>query len=206
MSRRPILLVASVGVVAAVATLASSSGGRGLAVLDRAAKAQLPAPPVALLIEFGAADKQPTPYPGRATVRGAAVVHREGYCFRDGDKLTGADAWEVSSHRPLRLPRAQPAVAIREGLMAAGVVLHLADVQPDAVLTIEPKGKEFDRATVPLADVLAGKRVPFAGGKAVVRRVSAAAPVVTAKTEDDFPAACYGPDGTLWVAYVSYAL
>src|SRR5262249_4762624 len=24
------------------------------------------------------------------------------------------------------------------------------------------------------------------------------------KTEDDFPAAAYGPDGTLWVAYISY--
>src|SRR5439155_4762422 len=38
------------------------------------------------------------------------------------------------------------------------------------------------------------------------RLVSTATPLVTAKTEDDFPAACYGPDGTLWVAYVSYTL
>ena len=34
--------------------------------------------------------------------------------------------------------------------------------------------------------------------------VSTATPLVTAKTEDDFPAAAYGPDGTLWVAYISY--
>src|SRR5262249_17787064 len=31
-----------------------------------------------------------------------------------------------------------------------------------------------------------------------------ALPVATGKTEDDFPAACYGPDGTLWVAWVGY--
>ncbi|HMC64047.1 MAG TPA: hypothetical protein VKI65_03840, partial [Gemmataceae bacterium] len=43
-------------------------------------------------------------------------------------------------------------------------------------------------------------------GAAVVRRISAAMPVVTAKTEDDFPAVCYGPDGTLWLAYISYTV
>src|SRR5262249_46158643 len=37
-----------------------------------------------------------------------------------------------------------------------------------------------------------------------VRLVSTATPVVTDKTEDDFPAACYGPDGTLWVAWIAY--
>ena len=34
--------------------------------------------------------------------------------------------------------------------------------------------------------------------------MTTATPVATGKTEDDFPAACYGPDGTLWVAYVAY--
>ncbi|HEY1381744.1 MAG TPA: hypothetical protein VGF55_33405, partial [Gemmataceae bacterium] len=139
-------------------------------------------------------------------VQGARVVHREGYRFRDGDRLVAPDAWEASSHRPLRVPPRQPAVARMEGMATAGVVLHLADVQPGAVLLLEPKDKEFDRVTIPIADVLSGRPVPFAGRKAVVRRVSAAAPVVTAKTEDDFPAAAYDPDGTLWVAYVSYAL
>src|SRR6202022_3357363 len=42
--------------------------------------------------------------------------------------------------------------------------------------------------------------------KAQVRRVSTATPLVTTKTENDFPAAAYGPDGTLWVAYISYTL
>src|SRR5262249_55909221 len=64
--------------------------------------------------------------------------------------------------------------------------------------------KEGEKAVVPLKDVLAGKRHPLWDGKAVVRLVSTATPVVTAKTGDDFPAACYGPDRTLWGAYVSY--
>src|SRR5262249_27446021 len=55
-------------------------------------------------------------------------------------------------------------------------------------------------------DVLAGQTKALYGGRATLRRVSTATPVVTAKTEDDFPAAAYGPDGTLWLAYISYTV
>src|SRR5262249_51930878 len=38
----------------------------------------------------------------------------------------------------------------------------------------------------------------------VVRLITTASPIVTDKTEDDFPAAACASDGTLWVAYISY--
>src|SRR5205823_4905962 len=87
-----------------------------------------------------------------------------------------------------------------------GVVLHLADVTPDAKLTVEPTDKTTAKVVVPLKEVLAGRTVPLWNDEAEVRRISTAMPVVTDKTEDDFPAAAYGPDGTLWVAYVSYTV
>ncbi len=206
MKLRPVLLLAFVvAAMLVVANLASPKDQR-LLVLDWAAKAAKTPPPVAVLIELGLKDQQPTPWSGRATVRGARVVHREGYRFRDGDKLVAPDGWEVSSHRGQRVPPRQPAVARVEGIATVGVVLHLDDIQPGAALVLEPKDKEFERATIPVADMLSGRPVPVAGGRAAVRRISAATPVVTAKTEDDFPAAAYGPDGTLWVAYISYAL
>jgi hypothetical protein len=205
MKPRSGLLLAVVGATFVIATLASTQK-QGLLVLDWAAKASKEVPPVAVLIEMGLKETRPTPWSGRAAVQGAKVVHREGYRFRDTDRLVAPDAWDASSRRSPRVPRGQPAVARMEGIATVGVVLHLTDVQPGASLTLEPKGQEFERVAIPLQDVLSGKPVPFAGGKAVVRRVSAATPVVTAKTEDDFPAAAYGPDGTLWVAYVSYAL
>src|SRR5213078_511590 len=59
---------------------------------------------------------------------------------------------------------------------------------------------------VPLKEVLSGKTHAIQNGRAVVRLITTAAPVETGKTEDDFPAACYGPDGTLWVAYISYTV
>src|SRR5262249_62395369 len=81
-----------------------------------------------------------------------------------------------------------------------GVGLARADVKPDATLPVTPK--EGEKAAVPLKDVLAGKPHALWEGRGVVRLVSTATPVVTAKTEDDFPAACYGPARTLLVADV----
>ncbi len=91
-----------------------------------------------------------------------------------------------------------------ERYASVGVVLHLADVKPDATLSLTVKEQDLDNEKVPLKEVLAGKTHAIQEGRAVVRLVSTATPIETGKTEDDFPAACYGPDGTLWVAYVSY--
>jgi hypothetical protein len=205
MKLRPVLLLAMVGAVLAVATWAAQDN-QGLLLLDWAAKAKMPTPPVAVLIEMGLTDKEPKPWSGKATVQGARVVHREGYHFRDSDKLVGQDAWEAMARRPIRVPPRNPAQARMAGVMTVGVVLHLTDLQPGAVLTIEPKDKEFDKATIPVADLLTGKAVAFADGRAAVRRISFATPVAATKAEEDFPAACYAPDGTLWVAYISYPL
>jgi hypothetical protein len=211
MKLRCLVLLATVGAVLAVATWAGQEN-QGLVVLDWAAKAKMPVPGVAVLIEMGGKDRQPTGWSGRATVQGARVVHREGYHFRDADKLVGQDAWEASSRRPIRTQAKQAgkakqiAKAKTDGVVTVGVVLHLADIQPGAVLTLEPKDREFERATVSVSDVLTGKAVTFADGRGAVRRISVATPVAATKAEEDFPAAAYGPDGTLWVAYVSYPL
>jgi hypothetical protein len=206
MNPRSLLFMVACGAMGALAAFAPQREQPKLLLLDWAAKAGSETPPVAVLIELGLKDDKPQDWSGRASVNGAKVVHREGYRFRDGDKLVEPDAWEVSSHRPLRAPQVQPAVIRMEGFATVGIVLHLTGVQPGAVLRLEPKDKEFDRLDIPLKDVLSGQPKRWGGEKAVVRRISVATPVVTAKTEDDFPAAAYGPDGTLWVAYISYAL
>jgi hypothetical protein len=79
-------------------------------------------------------------------------------------------------------------------------------VKDDATLTVEPKDADRPKEVVALKDVLAGHSKKLWAGTAVVRLVTTATPVVTAKTEDDFPAAAYGPDGTLWLAYISYTV
>ncbi|HJT76821.1 MAG TPA: hypothetical protein VJ739_06425 [Gemmataceae bacterium] len=155
MKRRAVLGVALGGVLLALAALGSQKKP-GLLLLEWAARGSHEAPPVAVLIEMGMKDGQPTSWAGRAVVRGAKVVHREGYRFRDGAKLEGPDGWAASSHRPLRAPRNQPAVVRMEGMASVGVVLHLADVKDDATLMVEPKNADRPKEVVKLGDVLAG--------------------------------------------------
>jgi hypothetical protein len=203
--RRLVLLLSAVTAMIALAVLAQPKKKPGLLLLDWASRASAERPPVAVLIELGVKDKAPTRWDGRAVVAGAKVVRREGYRFRPGDKVAADGSWEASSRRPLRLPKLKPAIARLEGIDSIGVVLHLADVTGDAKLTLEA-GEKHGKVVVPLAGVLAGKRASVWDGAAVVRLVSTAVPLSTGKTEDDFPAAAYGPDGTLWLAYISYHL
>ncbi len=202
MKRRLLLLFVVVAIMVAVAALALQPR-LGLLVIDWANKAPKATPPVAVLIEFGGKDTNPVDYSGTATVTGAKIIHREGYRFRKEDKLVEPNGWVAGSHRGLRVPPKMPAISKMEAIATAGVVLHLADVADNAVLTITPKdGKPAQQ--VPLKAVLSGQPSPIFDGLGVVRLVSTATPVAVGKTEDDFPAACYGPDGTLWVAYISY--
>jgi hypothetical protein len=207
MKRRLLLLLAGAAIMICLAALAQQRKP-GLLLLEWAAKASQEKPPVAVLIEMGLKDDKPAFWTGAATVAGARVVHREGYRFRTDDKLVDPGGWEASSHRALRVPKGPTGIVLArtEGVATVGVVLHLADVEDDATLTIDVEHEGKEKVAVPLKGVLAGHAKPVWDGAAAVRLISTATPVVTARTEDDFPAAAYGPDGTLWLAYISYTV
>ncbi len=207
MKRRPVLLVAALGIMAGVAALAlQKPAADKLLVLEWAHKAKDETPPVAVLIEMGFKDTEVKSWSGKAAVSGAKVIHREGYRFRKEDKLLDPDGWKASSHKPLMAPPNQPPSVTLEKWATVGVVLHLTDVKPDATLALTIGDQEIDNLKIPLKEILSGKPHAIQNGRAVVRLITTAAPVETSKTEDDFPAACYGPDGTLWVAYISYTV
>src|SRR5262245_29467868 len=206
MKRRALLFLTATAVMIVVAALSMQKKPKpSLLLLEWANKGDKTPPPTAILIELGLKDERPVDWSGRARVTGAKVVHREGYRFRKGDELTNPDGWKASSHRGLRIPPRQPVVARMEGIATVGVVLHLADVDLLATLTIEGPPRVARRpAEVVMRDVLSGKPVSLWGGAARVRLITTATQITDGKTEDDFPAACFGPDGTLWVAYIAY--
>lgn len=202
--KRLFLVVLALALMVVVSALALQQGARGFPLLDWPAQAAgLPAR-TAVVLEFGQKDPDKRDWSGRAEVVDAKVVHREGYRFRTEDRLTEPDGWQASSHRALRAPKADPVVNKREPVATVGVVLHLADLGPGARLKVQLKSGE--KAEVPLKDVLAGKTHPLWGGTAAVRLLSTAVAVAVDRTEDDLPAAAHAPDGTLWVAYVSYTV
>jgi hypothetical protein len=203
--RKVFLLLAAVTTMIALAAVSAQKKPDKLLLLEWASKGDSAKPPVSLLVEVGLKDDKPTAHAHRASLTGAKVIHREGYRFREGDKLTDPDGWEVSTHNALRAPRGQPAVVRMEGIATIGVVLHLSDLTDDAALTIQPREKD-EKTTVALKDVLSGQTKTLFDGTVSVRRITTTTALTTGKTEDDFPAAAYGPDGTLWVAYISYQL
>ncbi len=204
-ARNIVLVVAAVAAMIAVAAL-SEKKQPNLLLLEWANRGSKERPPVAVLIEMGMKDKEPEKWSGLAVVNGAKLVHREGYRFRPDDKLLDPDRWEASSHRGLRVPPRSPAVARMEGIATVGVVLHVNEITDEASLTLSTVHEGADKAEVKLKDVLAGRTQELWGGKARVRLVTTANALTSGKTEDDFPAAAYGPDGTLWVAYISYTV
>jgi hypothetical protein len=204
-ARNVVLVLVAVVAMVAVAALSEKKKSE-LLLLEWAKRGSKEKPPTAVLIEMGMKDKEPANWSGRAAVNGAKVVHREGYRFRPDDKLRDPDRWETSSHRGLRVPPRNPAVSRMEGIATVGVVLHLSDIGDDASLSLTTAHEGAEKAEVKLKDVLAGHAQELWSGKARVRLITTATPLTSGKTEDDFPAAAYGPDGTLWVAYISYTV
>jgi len=203
--RRYLLLITAVAAMIGVSALALPKQPPPL-LSSWLSKAKAEKPSVAVLIELGIKDPAPRDWSGKAVVTGATLVKREGYRFRKEDKLQKGGIWQASSHRAIRAPKGNPVVNKMEPIASIGVVLHLKNVTEDASLTIELKDQNGDAVEVPLKNILTGRPHKLWNGQGVVRLISTASPVAAAKTEDDFPAAAYGPDGTLWVAYISYTV
>jgi hypothetical protein len=200
MMRKATLVLTAAVLMLAVALLAMQKKPN-LLLLDWSAKAADAKAPVAVLVEMGLKDTEATAWSGRISVTGAKVVRREGYRFHAEDKLLDPDGFKATT----RFTGTARPVPPNARYATVGVMLHLDDLKDTASLTITA-GDDLPKTEVKLAKVLAGEAATLWDGKAVVRRVSEAAPVADGKGEEDFPAAAYGPDGTLWLAYISYTL
>lgn len=164
------------------------------------------AAPLAVLIELGVKDASVRDWSGRAIFKGARLLKREGYRFRAGDRLLPPNAWKASSHRAIRVPKGSPAISKMEPIVSVGIVHHVDKIEPQAKLIIEPANEKLGRTEVALVDISAGQVKELWNGAARVRLLTTATSVADGKTEDDFPAAAYHPDGSLWIAHVSYTV
>src|SRR5437868_1954516 len=163
MKRRNGLILAATGILMALAALGSQKRAP-LLLLDWATKAKEEKPVVTVLIELGLKDDRPTPWSNSAEVQGAKVIRREGYRFRDGDKLIEPNGWQASTRLQgqVRGPNAPADRVARPALV--GVVLHLGDVEDGATLTLGAQGGRGERMVVRLKAILAGEVKRFWDG------------------------------------------
>jgi hypothetical protein len=173
----------------------------------RISTATVPAGVVTLRVDFRSKREQSAPVPtvwdGQLRVSPGRVRSLRLWKEDPRDSIQLQDArWKIATHR--RIP--WNSVQRRRGydkmpLEDAALVVELADVEPDSELEFKTRQGNFDLA---LKDVPFGAMKGFLGGLARVSRMATATTILSAPTEDDFPAAALGADGKLYVAYVAF--
>ncbi len=166
---------------------------------------------VAVRLMLGVGDESPQDWSGRASVDKGEVLAVEGVRFREGDRVTGRDAWQARSCRVRKmaakqaLAKAGPKASAGPSTFGAevfpnGVVLALRDVAGATLAVTTAQGQfrvELDR----LAN---GSIAQLLNGRVRARLVYPQAPLVEGPRQQDFPAAAAdGADG-VWVVYVEH--
>jgi hypothetical protein len=174
---------------------------------------------VAVRLLLGVGDAASTPWPGRVSVTPGEVLGIDPWRFREGDRVTGIDAWQSRSlpiRRVVPAKKAAPkkAVAVNKrkeekggpsntgaAFTPTGVVARLK-APASAVLTLET---DHSRAQIQLADLADGSPRPYLNGRVEARLVPTSAPLVATAEQDDFPSAVSDGKGGAWVALVAHA-
>ncbi len=165
-------------------------------------------------IRFGLTDQSNTTWDGTVSVSPGRVESISGWRFQQGDKVDGTAGWKAET-RPLTVRRTNAAKqkqkaagGKKKGKAAAdspmadnGVVLHLVDVTDQSVVSVATARGKF---IFKLADLPYGRVLEQLGGAVDVERTAATRPLAAARTDDDFPAVAVAPDGTTYVAQISF--
>ena len=80
-------------------------------------------------------------------------------------------------------------------------MIRLSVSDEDAKLRVETRD---GRITIALSELDYGTKLKVLDGKAQVERVPIAVLLTDGSYEDDYPTLAYGPDGSLWVAWIAY--
>jgi hypothetical protein len=160
----------------------------------------------AVRIRFGVGDRQPTNWDGTVTVEGGQVVAIDGWRFGNPDAAEGTSGWKAATRRAAQQRRSnrpnQAANAPNNApVQDNGVILNLAGATDETRISVTSAQGNFDFR---LSEIPYGTDVQRLEGRVQIERTAAAVQLTTGRTDDDFPATAVGPDGTVYVAWVSF--
>jgi hypothetical protein len=177
---------------------------------------------VGVRIRFGLTDTEPQVWNGTATVQPGKVALISGWRFEQTDKANGTEGWTASTRAAAATGRtnaqkgkakagaaakakAKAKAKAADGSVALadnGVLLTLADVTEDSVVTVKTEQGEF---SFKLAEVPYGKYLEQLQGAVEIERIGASRELTAdPKTDDDYPSIAAAPDGTAYLAYSSF--
>jgi hypothetical protein len=163
----------------------NSVGVQGSPLLDNA---------TAVRILLGVTDKEPVRWDGEVRLAGGEIIRIDPWRMRPADQITGASGWKATSYQLTSPPQGTPRYS------PTGVVLTLRAARGSGLDVSTPQG-DF---RVPLDNVKPGVRQSFLDGRVLVDGVVPSVQITSGDTENDFPAAATGPNGTSWVAYIAH--
>ncbi|MCX7818598.1 MAG: hypothetical protein N2652_05235 [Kiritimatiellae bacterium] len=158
-----------------------------------------------LRVEFGsrgaAGRKEPTVWDGSLEVSPGRVVAIRSWWRDPRDLVTGA-TWKVTTRRSIPWNREQRQRGHETmPLQDSALLIELADTTAETELRFRTAQGDFQ---VRLNELDGGRAVWRMDGLVAVSRAAAATTILSAPTEDDWPAVAVGPDGGLYVAYVAF--
>ena len=146
-------------------------------------------------ILMGLTDTESTKWDGSVLARGGEITAIEPWRFEGDDAIDGLSGWKASTHA-IRLFN-----AVRPPLVANGVIVHLANMQPGARVEVSSTQGEF---SFRLEDIPYGQAETLLRGRVMVDRVPAVIAITNDPEEQDYPAAAIDKNGTVWLAYLQF--
>jgi hypothetical protein len=163
-----------------------------------------PSDSVGLRIRFGMKDKEGVDWSGKLELSSGKVTSIRGWRWAAGDSAEG-DSWTVATRRAPVQSAADKARVQATGKMPVtdnGIIVTLSDAAPDADVTFDAK---TGKVNFKLSDLPYGKPLLAMEGNVQVERVPAVSELASTVEDEDYPAAVMAKDGTLYVAYLSFA-
>lgn len=156
---------------------------------------------VAFSSEGPVGKKQPTVWDGSLKVSGGRVQKIRLWQDDPRNTIDGA-SWKLTTRRAIpwnaqQRQRGHELMPLQDGAL----IVELAGASNDTRLAFQTEQGEFSSA---LGEIPLGVRKPFLQGMVHLSRMANTAIILSAPTEDDYPSAAYGPDGSLYVAYVAF--
>jgi hypothetical protein len=145
--------------------------------------------------------REATDWDGKLTVNRGQVREVRAWQSDPRDSFEGT-TWKIATRRSIpwnsqQRQRGHEAMPLSD----AALVVELTDTVPETELRFETLQGNFQFT---LSEVPFGKAKTFLNGLVRAARTANAATILSAPTEDDYPAAALGPGGKLYVAYVAF--
>lgn len=207
---RSVTLALSLAAIVGATALAQRPGGPEPSPRQAPGQRALNISQQTVRLTLGLGDAGTKPWGGRVSLDEGELIAVEGQRFREGDATVGRDSWKARS-LPIRKAVAKKAAAKKvqnsgpgtSGVAITPTIVDVTILAPTtATLRVQTEQGDFQ---FPLKDLLDGRPKHAMEGRVEAQLTPTAVPLVTDATEDDFPAAVMGSDGSAWVVYVAHA-